>query len=113
MNQPTKSFFNIPKNKEGNPDFLWVAFQTFLSSSPDVWDGETLYKHIEQDSFDMECSSQVSIWQPFIGFPKEEFLEAVLVMEDMHINSYLEGKKDAVLDNPTPKKRKGKSKPTK
>lgn len=110
MNQPTNSFFNIPKNKEGNPDFLWVAFQSFLSSSPDAWDGETLYKHIEQESFDMECSNQVSLWQPFVGFSKEDFLEAVLVLEDMHINTYLEGCNDAILDNPSPKSGKGKKK---
>jgi hypothetical protein len=112
MNKPekTKLFFDIPRNKEGNPDFLWVAFQTFLSSSPDAWDGETLYKHIEQESFDMECSNQVSLWQPFIGMSREQFLEAVLVLEDMHINSYLSGQNDQ-LDNPTPNKRKGKGKP--
>jgi hypothetical protein len=115
MNKPekTESFFNIPKNKDGTPDFLWVAFQSFLSTSPDVWDGETLYKHIEQESFDMECSSQVSIWQPFVGFSKEDFLEAVLVLEDMHINTYLEGCNDTLgnrLDNPSPKSGKGKNK---
>jgi len=112
MNE-NKPFFNIPKNKEGTPDFLWLSFQTFLSSSPDAWDGETLYKHIEKEEFDMECSNQVSIWQPFIGYQKEEFLEAVLVLEDLFINCYIEGENDAKLDNPSPKPRKGKGKQNK
>jgi hypothetical protein len=113
INKENQPFFNIPKNKEGNPDFLWLAFQTVLSSSPDAWDGETIFKHIEREDFDMECSKQVSLWQPFVGFPKDEFLEAVLVLEDLHINTYIEGQNSVAVDNPSPKSRKGKSKPTK
>ena len=105
--QPT---FQIPLNSRGKPDFLWVAFQTFLSSSPDSWDGDTIYSHIESDKFDMECSKKISIWYPFVQMPKDEFLEAVCTLEEMHCNSYLTGLADGKLDNPPQSKRKGKSK---
>lgn len=83
--------FTIPLNKEGYPDFLWLAFSHYLSSSPDAWDGDTIYNHIEKPEFDMKSSRQVAVWGPFIGYPKDDFLDAVLILEELYSEVWLAG----------------------
>jgi hypothetical protein len=91
QNDLPPSSFTIPLNKEGHPDFLWLAFQHYLSNSPDVWDGDTIYSHIEKPEFNMISSRQVAIWEPLVGFPKDEFLNSVLALEEIYGEVWLAG----------------------
>lgn len=68
------------KNKTNKVDYLYYAFQNFLSDSPDGWSGQQLYDYIEQNCDDdgtLVSDDKITFWEPFDNAETGVILDAV------------------------------------